>query len=325
MSQIYFLNVNEGDCTWIQHDSGRNTVIDICNGNAPYRIQAVVEKYQNFNEANYRMKSSPTNPIQFFEEHGMKRIFRFILTHPDMDHMDGIEKLFRKFSPANFWDTDNNAQKDTDENWKGKYKKEDWEFYQKKHKEKRSNHLMLLAGAKGPFYNDGDDNDGLDILAPTKELVESANKTRQYNILSYVLLLEEWGRKIVFSGDSEKQTWDKILARESERLENVDILVAPHHGRKSGGNDEYLKVLNPKLSLLGNAKSQFLDYSSFNNRELRHYTNNEAGNIILNINADGISIYLENAQFAKEEAEKSGVTCCYDKRKGGWLARIISQ
>lgn len=29
MSTVHFLNVNEGDCTWIHHNSGRNTVIDI--------------------------------------------------------------------------------------------------------------------------------------------------------------------------------------------------------------------------------------------------------------------------------------------------------
>ena len=33
MSTIHFLNIREGDCTWIQHDSNRNTVIDISNGN----------------------------------------------------------------------------------------------------------------------------------------------------------------------------------------------------------------------------------------------------------------------------------------------------
>jgi hypothetical protein len=33
MSIIHFLNVLEGDCNIIQHDTARTTVIDICNGN----------------------------------------------------------------------------------------------------------------------------------------------------------------------------------------------------------------------------------------------------------------------------------------------------
>ena len=33
MAIIHFLNVKNGDCTLIQHSSGRNTLIDISNGN----------------------------------------------------------------------------------------------------------------------------------------------------------------------------------------------------------------------------------------------------------------------------------------------------
>ena len=44
MSSIHFLNVNEGDCTWIQHSSGHNTLIDICNGNA--EINGIEENLQ---------------------------------------------------------------------------------------------------------------------------------------------------------------------------------------------------------------------------------------------------------------------------------------
>ena len=36
-------------------------------------------------------------------DHGISSIFRYVQTHPDMDHMDGIEALFHKFSPTNFW------------------------------------------------------------------------------------------------------------------------------------------------------------------------------------------------------------------------------
>ena len=32
-ARIHFLNVNEGDCTIIEHESGRITMIDICAGN----------------------------------------------------------------------------------------------------------------------------------------------------------------------------------------------------------------------------------------------------------------------------------------------------
>ena len=32
MGIVHFLNANEGDCIWIEHPSGHNTIIDISNG-----------------------------------------------------------------------------------------------------------------------------------------------------------------------------------------------------------------------------------------------------------------------------------------------------
>ena len=32
MGIVHFLNVNEGDCIWIEHLSEHNTIIDISNG-----------------------------------------------------------------------------------------------------------------------------------------------------------------------------------------------------------------------------------------------------------------------------------------------------
>ncbi len=46
-------------------------------------------------------------PFNILKDFGVSTIFRFILTHPDMDHMDGMKSLFDSFSILNFWDTAN--------------------------------------------------------------------------------------------------------------------------------------------------------------------------------------------------------------------------
>lgn len=314
MSKIYFLNVKEGDCTWIHHDSGRNTVIDICNGNN--------HDYSVLNENNYGQKDYPTNPIYFLHTHFVKDgdIFRFILTHPDMDHMDGIQNLFNYFHPVNFWDTDNKKTLDINNSWIGSYKKEDWEFYQSLHNKRVEGvtYLRLYSGARGQYYNDGEDNDGIYILSPTKALVEKANESKNYNLLSYVLLLKEHGRNIIFAGDSGKDTWDSILEMYDSSLSNIDVLIAPHHGRKTGGNDEYLDILKPKVTLLGNAKSTYLDYNAFNRRRLIHFTNNEAGNIMLNITDEKISLFFENKKFVEKINRGMRGFIRYDLLTNGW-------
>ena len=106
-------------------------------------------------------------------------------------------------------------------------------------------------------------------------------------------------RKIIFAGDSGELAWDTILYNYSDIIRDIDILIAPHHGRKSGGNDYYLDILKPKFTLFGNAKSEYLDYNAWNNRNLKHITNNQAGSIIIDEKNNILSIYVTNKNFAE--------------------------
>lgn len=296
MERVHFFNVKQGDCIWIEHCSSRNTVIDICNGNAEYGENLGEEMFKESSNisGNYNQKAHPTNPIEYFQRNGMKNIFRFILTHPDMDHMDGIERLFKEFNVANFWDTDNNK---TIDSFNGGYKKEDWDFYQRIRVSKENpTVLRLLAGVESEYYT----NDHIEILSPTEELIGMAKRSDNYNTSSYVLLfIASNGKKVVLSGDSDEAAWESIMTQYSNKLTNIDLLIAPHHGRKTGGCSKYLNVLNPKLTLFGNAESEYLDYGSWYNKGLKYITNNQAGNIIIEFNnilcAD---VYVSNYKFA---------------------------
>lgn len=318
MGIVHFMNVNEGDCILIKHPSGHNTVIDISNGT---KVDEIFESASG----NHNQKNYPVNPIEYLEEKGVSSIFRFILTHPDMDHMDGIKALFDNYEVINFWDTENTKEMADDTEW-GRYSKEDWDFYQKIRKYEESPKVLhLLSGSRGQYYNKSEDGssgaDGLYILAPTDELVEEANRTKEYNDCSYVILYRTGdGKKIIFAGDSAEKTWDYILKNHEEDVSDIDVLVAPHHGRKTGGNDDYLDVLKPKLTLFGNAKSKHLDYAAWNNRGLDHITNNQANCVIMNTSGmDGIDVYVTYETFAR----KRNPDTFYDKEYNGWYIMTI--
>lgn len=316
MGIIHFLNVNEGDCTWIQHASGHNTVIDISAAAPVALFESAV--------GNHHQKDHPVNPIEYLNSFGVSSIFRFILTHPDMDHMDGIKALFDSFDISNFWDTKNEKKMTKDSDW-GKYNKEDWDFYQEiRNSTKSPKVLHIYAGSHGQYYNKDENGeagaDGLYILAPTKELVADANGSGDYNDCSYVILYITNNRKIIFAGDSAEKTWDYILDNHKEDVADVDILIAPHHGRKSGGNADYLDVLKPKLTLFGNAKSEYLDYNAWNRRNLDHITNNQANCIIMDTYGNnGIDVYVTYETFAK----KRNPYATYNKLLRAWYIQTI--
>ena len=318
MGVVHFLNVNEGDCILIQHPSGHNSVIDISNG-------AIVENVFESMSGNHNQKNYPVNPIEYFKDLKIDTVFRFILTHPDMDHMDGIKNLFDNFNVLNFWDTENSKVMGENASW-GRYKKDDWDFYQEIRKAKSDpKTLHLYAGSQGKYYNENETGDsgadGLYLLAPTKQLTEEANRTEDYNDCSYVILYRTVdGKRIIFAGDSAEKTWDYILENHEDDVKNIDILIAPHHGRKTGGNRDYLDVLNPKLTLFGNAKSEYLDYAAWNNRNLDHITNNQANCVIMNTNGEnGIDIYVTYELFAKKRNSET----YYDNIYKGWYIMTI--
>lgn len=315
MSIVHFLNVLEGDCNIIQHDTGRITVIDVSNADnhddTPAEIakKASIARQQMYSmrvpigKINYNQKKEPDNPIDYLNDHiNASDIFRFIITHPDMDHLDGIKDLFDSFNIINIWDTDNN--KEIEDFNGGGYNPEDWYFYKSIRDGKPENRKTFLAGDSLQFFNE----DLIHILAPTKELVEDANESGDFNDSSFVLLYTppkvgggHW--KILFAGDSHDKSWEHIVANYKSLVTNVDILLAPHHGRDSNRDYKFLDILRPKVTLFGNASSEYLAYEKYTGIKI---TNNQAGYVILDINSDNLNIYVKNKSFADDYRKKQG-------------------
>jgi beta-lactamase superfamily II metal-dependent hydrolase len=329
MRRVHFLNVNNGDCSIIQHGSGRVTVIDVCNASptdvyaeAFLKAAAAFEpgKFGHFNQNKY-----PANPISYMRDRGIISVFRFVLTHPDMDHLDGIEAFFNAFSPGNFWDTDNTCEKEFGLGNNGGYSGRDWNFYKNLRdgiSDSDPKRLTLYSGAHGKYWSNDDfsgSGDGIVVLAPTSALVAQANECDDHNDCSYVLLYRAQTsnggtHKILFAGDSHDATWEHILEQHGDLVSNVDLLIAPHHGRHSDRDWEFLDVLNPSLTLFGNADSEHLAYSAWSNRGLPIITNNQAGNIIVDVDSDPMVVYVTCEKFAKSRNAYSFFSDSVSKR-----------
>ncbi len=310
MPLLHFLNVSEGDCSIIQHGSGHVTVIDVCNARAETAgeriasgvLMRLAEKgiYGNFNQKKY-----PVNPISYMNDRGISSVFRLVVTHPDMDHIDGISDFFAEFKPTNFYDTDNTVEKD--EGWEDtNYREEDWLFYRGLREgtaDVSSKRLVLYPPGRGPCrtedWNGKPGGDGIRILAPSRQLARLGRETGDCNDCSYVILYRAYGFKILFGGDSHDGTWQYILRHYRSWVTDVDLLIAPHHGRDSGRSYDFLDVINPRLTFFGNARSEHLAYDAWNNRELPFITNNQAGSMIVRIDRDAMHLFVTHEPYAK--------------------------
>lgn len=306
MAKLHFLNVGEGDCSIIQHNDGTVTMIDICCANLPTGGIEKSFSTESFNgvKGNFNQKACPTNPLDYLKTLGVNSIFRYIQTHPDMDHMDGLLQLKNNYTIVNFWDTKNNKEQSFEESgYSGKYKKEDWDCYQTLRNSK-NNPLAL-------YYTDGDckkyfaydengkkTDDYLQILSPTTALLAAANKSGDWNDSSYVILYRINGYKVLFCGDAKMKTINHLLLNHINEISNLDVLIAPHHGRDGNMNFSFLDIMKPKVTLFGNAQSKELAYDAWNNKDLFHITNNQAGDIMLDFLSTGIEISVSHKTFA---------------------------
>jgi competence protein ComEC len=292
MAKIHFLNVGHGDCTIIEHNNGNLTVIDINNGSddmddesvgeiaeeAGMTLESTLWQYglsslseaQMLKSAGYNIPL--TNPIEFLKaNYPGEEVFRYIQTHPDFDHLRGLAALRDNFTVLNFWDHPHSKE------WDGKAQKrgdeESWDAYQEFRAGKHCKVLNLYRGAKGKYWNEGDNGgpgNGIHILSPTTAFRDECDGKEHWNDMSYVLEYRTGDRRIIFGGDAEGPAWGNILAHYGEGRLKCDVLKASHHGRNSGYHQPSVKAMSPEYTIVSVGKKNDHDASS----KYRQYSDN---------------------------------------------------
>jgi competence protein ComEC len=370
MLRVHFLNVGHGDCTIIEHPSGRITMIDVNNGDelddssqsevlselhynctkgllrqpasagilagsspgpsirgglfdlgglaqasrstvpglglfetrtsqGGLGLGALTllerDKKQELREAGYKI--SLTNPIDYFLRNFPGRsIFRYIQSHPDLDHMRGLAAMRNHgIEIVNFWDTEHSKIPA----FKNEADKDEWGAYQQlRGSSSNPKVLRLCRGAAGAFWNEDpngyDNHDGIEILSPTPEIVRAANLCGNSNNLSYVLRISYLGYRIVLGGDADTDVWEELVAHYGNDL-RCDVLKASHHGRDSGYLASAVALMNPTYTVVSVGKKPDTDASN----KYRKYCSNVwstrwYGNLTLQISRErGIEWFAE--------------------------------
>lgn len=372
MLRIYFLNVGHGDCTVIEHPSGRLTMVDINNGDElddtsqnevlaelhnrsqGLRAQPTLadilggqsrpptlgglfgqgglaqvarptllgtgllsgtmpnppalglgalallgrSKKQELKEAGYGI--ALTNPVEFFLRNFSGRsIFRYVQSHPDLDHMRGLAALREHgIGIGNLWDTDHSKVPE----FKNEADKAEWMAYQRLRAcSSNPKVLRLYRGDAGAYWNEDPngygDHDGIEILSPTPEIARRANQQGNSNNLSYVLRISYLGYRIVLGGDADADVWEELVRFYGKGLD-CHVLKASHHGRDSGYLADAVRLMNPTYTIVSVGKKPETDASN----KYRGYCSNVwstrwYGNLTLQITKErGIEWFAEYAR-----------------------------
>jgi beta-lactamase superfamily II metal-dependent hydrolase len=261
---VHFLNVGHGDCTVIKHPSNRITVIDSSNGEAideqraEATLRALRKDYRVFQLLRARgvtgkaalkqMGASVelTNPVEFIARmYPNLGVFRYIQTHPEMDHMRGLAALLDHQDISAFWDTENDRDDDMRDSDQA-----DWEAYCTMRKD--NSRRVFVRGNDNAFYGSANEYDKIDILAPTTAWTAECNKNEKWNDMSIVVRVTHNGASFVFGGDAESPAWDNMMADPivKAKLKNINVLKASHHGRVSGYDEKAVTWMSPSCVVM---------------------------------------------------------------------------
>lgn len=204
-----------------------------------------------------------------------KGVTRFISTHPDEDHIQGLVDLDDKIEILNFYCVKNSTTKEDES--------ESFRRYKKLHYSDKA--FYIYEGCSRYWMNLSSEErgcSGIHIFWPDlnnehfKNALQNAAKGKSPNNISPIIqyYLED-GVTALWMGDLETDFMEAI--EDDVQLPKVDILFAPHHGRDSGKVPKtMLDALGPKIIVIGEAPSSHLNYYQGYNT----ITQNSAGDII---------------------------------------------
>lgn len=283
MSTVKSFSVGNGDMFYIKHNSSNFTVIDCC--------------------LDEDCADEIINEIK--HESNGKEICRFISTHPDEDHIRGLETLDGEWKILNFYCVKNEANKDDKSDSFEKYCKlrdSDKAFYLHKGCTRK---WMNLSG-------EGRGCAGINILWPVTSSEEykaalkaAADGGSPNNISPIVRYSIKKSGAFMWMGDLDKDFMDSISNQLD--LPQTNVLFAPHHGRDSGKvPSDLLKNISPNIIVIGEAPSEHLNYYS----GYFTITQNSAKDITFECEDNHILVYCSNENYARELRDKA-------KEKGG--------
>ena len=212
--RIYFIDVGQGDSTLILTPKGNSILID--GGGSETGSFDVGEKIL----------------LPYLLDRGVTKIDYMMISHFDSDHVGGLFSILENLRVEHVLISKQGKES------------ENYKHFLEISKRKKIKVIYAEAGDRINIEK----NMFFEILFPTRNLISE-------NILnnnSIVARLVYKNIKILFTGDIEEIAEKELIKLYSKTNKlRADILKVAHHGSKSSTIASFLKLVNPRISLIG--------------------------------------------------------------------------
>jgi competence protein ComEC len=205
---VYFLNVGQGDATYIKTASGDDILID-----------------GGKNEAGEIV-------VNYLRQLGVDDIEVMISTHPDADHVGGLDTVLQNFKVETVYAPKVSHTTHTFKDFLVAVKNEGLTI-----KEAKAGVSLSLSGITAKF------------VGPFKAYDDDLNDW------SAVLHLTYGKNTFLFTGDAEKTSEDDMI--KAQQTLKADVLKVGHHGSNSSTSAAFLKAVAPKYAVISVGKNSY--------------------------------------------------------------------
>lgn len=225
--EMVFWDVQHGHSTYIKTPNNRHIVIDLGIGDYSGRDTAF----------------SPLKHLKY--NYGVQQLDYVIITHPHLDHIDDILN-FDLLSPKVL----NRPKLLTNQEVMEGVRDQDKAKFEKYCEINNRFNQPISGGTNDP--DDPDNFGGMKIVSFTPMTCSHNN----FNNFSIVTVIEYAEIKVVIPGDNEASSFEELMQRGMFKtaIQNADILLAPHHGRVNGYYNDFVNLVNPRLTIISDGK-----------------------------------------------------------------------
>lgn len=198
--EVHFIDVGQGDATFISCD-GYSMLIDAGNNDKGTAVWS------------------------YLKQQGVEKLDYVIATHPDADHIGGVDVVLYKFDCGTVIMPEVENDTRTYEDVVQVIEEKDY---------------PVAAPVVGEQYALG--SAVFTIIAPNKDYGTDLNNS------SVGILLEHGDNRFLLTGDAEEEAEADILANGIDI--SADVYKAGHHGSKTASTEEFLNAVNPEYAVI---------------------------------------------------------------------------
>ena len=262
--KLYFVDVGQGDCTYLKTPSEKNILID-GGGNRDKEKYDVGKKVL----------------LPYLLDRRVKKLDYIIVSHFDADHAQGLEAVIQNIKVKNIIVCKQAS---------------DSALYKEIIKLCKKKNVNIITVKRGQTIKI-DKYVHFEILHPGDIMLDDGKGGLNANaiVAKMYCTIKNKTTTIMFTGDIEEKAEEELVKIYGDKLK-ADILKVAHHGSKTSSTAEFLKCVSPKIALIGVGKDNTFGHpnsgvlSRLENINAKIYRTDKLGEITVTISKNKTSI-----------------------------------